>query len=185
MIAEIENSSSNITTTLIVTILLTYIIIGVICGILSQKLHDNKGYPGGFWIGFFLSIVGLIYSAGLPDLVSRRITLSSNQTTPASTYSAPNDPRTVAPNDAATNAPQQMQPPIPETIPTPVLIRDTKGQIVAFKINDTTFAVGDAVKHPTLGEGVITEISEKEFAVKLKKGLVVHPDIKGNKYEKI
>lgn len=165
-----------------IVILVLSIIFWIISGILSTDLYSKKGYYGGFWVGFLLGIIGLIYSAGLPDLVGRRIAQSSNEAaTLAPAYSTPAAAETTTPERAEASAPQQVQAPIPE----PVLLRDMKGNIMGFKIDDTTFSVGDAVKHPTLGEGVITEISEKEFAVKLKKGLVVHPDIKGNKYEKI
>jgi hypothetical protein len=38
----------------------------LLIGTLSQKLASKKGYGGYFWTGFFLSILGLIYVAGLP-----------------------------------------------------------------------------------------------------------------------
>ena len=49
-------------------VILGAIISGIILGYLSSSLHSQKGYDGGFWMGFFLGIVGLIYAAGLPDL---------------------------------------------------------------------------------------------------------------------
>lgn len=57
--------------------LTTYVIIGVVsflvvilymtvCGVLSKKLYQKKGYVGGFWIGFLLGLIGLVFAAGLP-----------------------------------------------------------------------------------------------------------------------
>ncbi len=40
----------------------------IICACLTMELYRKKGYDGGFWVGFFLGIIGLIYSAGLPDI---------------------------------------------------------------------------------------------------------------------
>ena len=39
-----------------------------------MDLQHRKGYTGGFWIGFLLGIIGLIYSAGLPDVSKKKIT---------------------------------------------------------------------------------------------------------------
>lgn len=49
------------------------VIFWIISGFLSHDLHEKKGYDGGFLIGFLLGIVGLIYSAGLPDLANKKI----------------------------------------------------------------------------------------------------------------
>lgn len=43
-----------------------FFVYGIICGTLCQKLAARKGYYGYFWTGFFWSIAGLIYVAGLP-----------------------------------------------------------------------------------------------------------------------
>lgn len=40
----------------------------IICGILSKKLAARKGYTGYFWTGFFLTMMGLVYVAGLPNI---------------------------------------------------------------------------------------------------------------------
>ncbi len=37
-----------------------------LCGFMSMSLQAQKGYDGGFWIGFLLGVLGVIYSAGLP-----------------------------------------------------------------------------------------------------------------------
>ena len=44
------------------------VVIGIILGLLSDDLQTKKGYDKnpGFILGFFLGIIGLIYSAGLP-----------------------------------------------------------------------------------------------------------------------
>lgn len=46
--------------------LISAIVMMVIFGFISHKLAVKKGYTGYFWTGFFLSVVGLIYVAGLP-----------------------------------------------------------------------------------------------------------------------
>ena len=57
----------------------TLTIIGnVISGILYCGLHHEKGYDGGFWIGFLLGIIGLIFAAGLPDSKQYKITNSTD-----------------------------------------------------------------------------------------------------------
>jgi biotin transporter BioY len=43
-----------------------YLLQCILVGILAQKLAAKKGYMAYFWTGFFLSILGLIYVAGLP-----------------------------------------------------------------------------------------------------------------------
>ena len=57
---------------LTVTIIIS-IILWIASGFLTLDLHKKKGYNGGFWIGFFLGIIGLIYSVGLPDSSDKRI----------------------------------------------------------------------------------------------------------------
>lgn len=38
-------------------------------GYISKNIQEKKGYKdSGFWIGFFLGLIGIAYSAGLPDL---------------------------------------------------------------------------------------------------------------------
>ncbi len=49
------------------------IVICVICGVLSYLLYEEKGYSGGFLIGFFLGIIGLIYAAGRPNVNTSKI----------------------------------------------------------------------------------------------------------------
>ncbi len=46
----------------------------LITGFLSLNLHDEKGYSGGFWIGFLLGVIGLIYAAGRPNAKQFKIT---------------------------------------------------------------------------------------------------------------
>ena len=55
------------------------IVIWIICGFLSMDLQQKKGYNSGFWIGFLLGIIGLIYSAGLPDITKKKIIKQSNK----------------------------------------------------------------------------------------------------------
>ena len=55
----------------IIGLYVTFILIGgLVCGsifgVLCQNLFRAKGHEGGFWLGFFLGIIGLIYAAGLP-----------------------------------------------------------------------------------------------------------------------
>ena len=40
----------------------------IICGVLCKKLAARKGYTGYFWTGFFLTMMGLVYVAGLPNI---------------------------------------------------------------------------------------------------------------------
>ena len=63
---------------LIITIVIIAVL-WIISGILCMNLHAKKGYKGGFLIGFFLGVIGLIYSAGLPDLLSRNNNNNTNK----------------------------------------------------------------------------------------------------------
>ena len=43
------------------------LVVTVIPGILASKLAKRKGYSGKyFFLGFFLSVIGLVFVAGLP-----------------------------------------------------------------------------------------------------------------------
>ncbi len=42
------------------------IIVGIICGFISKSINESKGYDGGFWWGFLLSIIGIIVVAVRP-----------------------------------------------------------------------------------------------------------------------
>lgn len=42
------------------------IIIGIICGCITKSMNEKKGYDGGFWWGFLLSIIGIIVVAVRP-----------------------------------------------------------------------------------------------------------------------
>ncbi len=44
-----------------------------------MDLQHKKGYNGGFWIGFLFGIIGLIYSAGLPDISKKKIIKKDNE----------------------------------------------------------------------------------------------------------
>ena len=50
----------------------------IICGILSSKLHEIKGYKGGFWLGFLFGLLGFIFSMVLPDRVDKIIIKNNN-----------------------------------------------------------------------------------------------------------
>lgn len=56
-----------------VIILVIVVIVWFACGFLSEDLHRRKGYEGGFWVGFLLGLIGLIYSVGLPDLRAKKV----------------------------------------------------------------------------------------------------------------
>jgi hypothetical protein len=58
---------------LALVILAAALVQGVACGGMAQVLATLKGYPGKkwFWLGFFLSVPGLIFVHGLPDLEKR------------------------------------------------------------------------------------------------------------------
>ncbi len=60
-------------------IILMCLMVWCICGGLSKDLQTQKGYDGGFVIGFLLGIIGLIYSAGLPDKSKKQITIKDNE----------------------------------------------------------------------------------------------------------
>ena len=55
------------------------IIFWIISGFLSMDLQSKKGYNGVFWLGFLLGIVGLVYSAGLPDISKKKTTKKSKE----------------------------------------------------------------------------------------------------------
>lgn len=60
-------------TPLTIIILLLGLIGCFVCGFMSEDLHRRKGYEGGFWVGFLLGLIGLIYSVGLPDLRAKKV----------------------------------------------------------------------------------------------------------------
>ncbi len=55
--------------------IVSIIIVWLICGVLSSLLFSEKGHSGsvGFWLGFLLGILGLIYAAGRPNINSSKI----------------------------------------------------------------------------------------------------------------
>ena len=55
------------------------LVLWIICGFLSFDLQYKKGYEGGFLIGFLLGVIGLIYSAGLPDINKKKIKKQPNK----------------------------------------------------------------------------------------------------------
>ena len=55
------------------------VIASIPSGFFSKKIHEKKGYEGGFWIGFLFGIIGLIYSAGLPDLSNKKDATQENE----------------------------------------------------------------------------------------------------------
>lgn len=58
--------------TTVVVVLIVYALMGLITGLMSRKLAKKKGYRGYFWTGFLLSVLGLIYVAGLPEKKKKR-----------------------------------------------------------------------------------------------------------------
>ena len=56
-----------------IAILVIFIVFWIISGFLSMDLHSRKGYSGGFGVGFLLGYIGLIYSAGLPDVRNKKV----------------------------------------------------------------------------------------------------------------
>ena len=79
----------------------------LIPGFLSQSLHEKKGYEGGFAIGFWLGIFGLIYAAGLPCNTETQV-----------------DNNPYRPETQATNTPNN----IPYN--TPTLYKDPNGEVI-------------------------------------------------------
>ncbi len=70
------NSSSNYDpTAALVSLFFSFLILigfQIAMGYLSKNIQTKKGYQdSGFWIGFFLGLIGIVYSAGLPDLFLR------------------------------------------------------------------------------------------------------------------
>ena len=37
-----------------------YVLDGIICGYLSKRVNESRGYYGGFWWGFFFSVIGIV-----------------------------------------------------------------------------------------------------------------------------
>ncbi len=62
-----------------VVIIIISVVMWFISGVLSSRLSDMKGYSGGFLIGFLLGIIGLIYTAGLPDMKLRKVHVNENK----------------------------------------------------------------------------------------------------------
>ena len=56
---------------LTIILIIISIIVWIIFGWFSYRLREEKGYEGGFIIGFLFGVFALIYSAGLPDLIVR------------------------------------------------------------------------------------------------------------------
>lgn len=52
---------------IIIPVFFVLLVQAVIFGFLCQSLCEKKGHEGGFWIGFFFGILGLLYVVGLPD----------------------------------------------------------------------------------------------------------------------
>ncbi len=51
-----------------ITIWVVAFVAEVLLGLLAQGIAERKGHPKGwFWAGFFLSVIGVIWTAGLPD----------------------------------------------------------------------------------------------------------------------
>ena len=61
----------------------------------------------------------------------------------------------------------------------PIVLHDNNNQVIGFQVRDTVFSVNERVRHPTMGEGIITQITETDFTLLLNSGLTIHPDIKG------
>ena len=58
--------------TAVVVVLIFYALMGLVTGLVSRKLARKKGYRGYFWTGFLLSVLGVIYVAGLPEKKKKR-----------------------------------------------------------------------------------------------------------------
>lgn len=61
--------------------LVTGFVVWLICGILSYLLFNEKGYSGkaGFWVGFLLGIMGLVYASGRPKIKQNETIKSKNK----------------------------------------------------------------------------------------------------------
>lgn len=154
--------------TIEVIVLIICIVFWIICGFLTKSLHSYKGYSGGFWIGFLFGPLGLLYSVGLPDLILRNCV-------------AKNASASAAPSGAIAGEPEKQAPlQEPEQTAMPIVLHDNNNQVIGFQVRDTVFSVNDRVRHPTMGEGIITQITETDFTLLLNSGLTIHPDIKGN-----
>ena len=62
----------------IIVAVIVLLIMPFVYGSLYQILREEKGYNGGFWLGFFFGIVALIYAAGLPDRNSLKVVKSED-----------------------------------------------------------------------------------------------------------
>lgn len=49
-------------------VLVIFIIISVIQGLISQSINEEKGYSGGFWLGFLHGLVGIDIAKNKTDL---------------------------------------------------------------------------------------------------------------------
>ena len=68
-------------TGIIVGAIIGLLIVNVIIGFLTLNLHSLKGYDGGFLVGLFLGIIGLLYSVGLPDVSRKKLTQDASGAT--------------------------------------------------------------------------------------------------------
>jgi hypothetical protein len=57
----------------IITVWIVFFVFEIIMGILAQSIAEKKGHSKHwFWAGFLLSLVGVVWAAGLPDEHLRR-----------------------------------------------------------------------------------------------------------------
>ena len=55
-------------------------VVAIICGMISKGIASSRGMEGGFWWGFFLSVIGIIVVAVRPNDGPKPSTKSSNVT---------------------------------------------------------------------------------------------------------
>jgi hypothetical protein len=65
----------------IITIWIAAFVFEILMGMLAQSIAEKKGHTKRwFWAGFFLSLVGVAWAAGLPDeIVRRHLNISAKQ----------------------------------------------------------------------------------------------------------
>lgn len=65
----------------IITVVIVFLVLEVLLGMLAQSIAEKKGHSKQwFWAGFVLSLIGVVWTVGLPDEHLRRQLLRLSET---------------------------------------------------------------------------------------------------------